>query len=302
MTEAKAMQEQLKRYRPFPGCPTLAWFIKQRITDPVVELDCTILFRGKKGASKSTSSIGLCLGVAHELAREHNKPASYFFNIEDHVRTCDPNGTMEMFTTDIIRRENSVLLADDVSISADSRDAMSRRNKSLGKILNVSRIYRNMIVMNAVYSTHIDKKIRGLADIIIDMIGVDRKNKQALGKVYWYEVNQNTGKEYMKFFQWKGKHINMFLFDLPPDSIVKAYKKLRREKTNELLDDIDNIRIGRPAPKINDRDKKAQELFTQHFDTIKAMRLEGKSIKSIQRKTGLHEYWINKMIAQAGMD
>jgi hypothetical protein len=293
---------QQHRIEPYPGCPTLAWFLKQRITDDIVELDCTILFRGKKGTSKSTSSIGLAIAVAYELSRGSRKPPwTHFFNLENHVKTVDPDGTMDMFTRDIIQKKNSILLADDISISADARDSMTRQNKQLGKIMTVSRIFQNLIIMNSVYSAHVDKKVRGFADIIIDMIGVNREARQAIGKVYWYEVNQHTGREYMKFFQWRGKRIKYFLFDIPPPQIIKQYKRLRLQKTTAFLEDIKEMREGRPvAP--GAREIKEQEIFTQHFDMVSQMHMEGKSIKAIQRTTGLTEYWINKMIAKAGMD
>jgi len=285
-----------------PGCPTLAWFLQQRITGDIVELDCTVLFRGKKGTSKSISSIGLCLAVAWELARPHKHPWTYYFNLEDHVKTVDPDGTMDMFTADIIKRKNSILLADDISISADARDSMSRQNKQLGKIMTVTRIFQNLVVMNSVYSAHVDKKVRGFADVIIDMIGINREAKQAIGKVYWFEVNQHTGNEYIKFFRWQGKRIKYFLFDLPPQFIVNQYKELRQSKTEDFLTDIHDVREERKIDKPTAREIREQETLTKHFDKVVTMRMEGKSIKSIQRATGLSEYWINKMLAKGGQE
>jgi hypothetical protein len=282
---------------PYPGCPTLSWFLKQRITDPVVELDCTILFRGKKGSSKSLSSLGLCTAVAWELSRSGRHPLDYFFNLDEHMKTVDPDGTMEMFSKDIIRKKNSVLLADDISISADSRDSMKTQNKNLGKIMTVTRIFQNLVVMNSVYSAHVDKKVRGFADIVIDMIGINKKAKQAIGKVYWYEVNQHTGVEYIKFFKWRGKRIKYFLFDLPPKPLVDKYKKIREQRTDTFLTGIDEKNAPKEE-KESAREARKRDIFEKYHDIVTTAKSEGKSIKAIQRATGLSEYWINLLLAE----
>ena len=288
------------QFKPYPGCPTLAWFLKERISDNLVELDCILLFRGKKGTSKSTSSIGLALGVAWELAQCHGKPWTHYFTVKDHVKTVDPDGTMDMFTKDIIKRKNSVLVADDVSISADARDAMTRQNKQLSKIITISRIFQNLITMNSVYSTHVDKRVRGFADIIVDMIGVHRASKQGIGKVYWYEVNQQTGKEYTKFFTWKGKRIKYFLFPLPPDYIIKEYKKMRYDMTDAFLTDIAESH-GPQKPKVSKFEEKKQKLFTQYYEKVVVLCQEGKSNRFIKRSCpGLTDSILDEMRGQSG--
>jgi hypothetical protein len=288
------------KFKAYPGCPTLAWFLKERISDNMVELDCILLFRGKKGTSKSTSSIGLSLGVAWELAQYYHKPWTNYFTVKDHVKTVDPDGTMDMFSKDIIKRKNSVLVADDVSISADARDAMTRQNKQLSKIITISRIFQNLITMNSVYSTHVDKRVRGFADIIIDMIGVHRASKQGIGKVYWYEVNQQSGKEYSKFFTWKGKRIKYFLFPLPPDYIIKEYKKMRYDMTDKFLTDIADSH-GPQKQKVSKFEIRRQEMFTKYYDKILPLCEEGKSNRYIMRSCpGLTASILDQMRAQSG--
>lgn len=274
----------------------------KRITDPVIEMDCTILVRGKKGSGKSLGTIGLAVAVAVELAKSHKgKHWSYYFDVKNHVKTVDPNGTMDMFTADVIRRKNSVLVADDISISADARDAMTTSVKQLGKIMTVSRIYQNLVIMNSVYSAHVDKRVRGFADIIIDMIGIHKATKQGIGKVYWFEVNQHTGKEYIKFFTWKGKRIKYFLFPLPPAEIVKEYRAMRYSKTSEFLKDIQDKREAAEKPKVLKREQKLIEQFDTHYDKVVKLCIEGKSNRQILRECpGLTDSSLNKMRAQSG--
>jgi hypothetical protein len=286
----------------YDRCPTLAWELAKRIIDPIVKLDCTVLVRGKKGSGKSVGTIGLAYAVSVELSQYYkNKPPSYFFNVKDHVKTVDPNGTMDMFTADIIRRRNSILVADDVSISADARDAMTTSVKQLGKIMTVSRIYQNLVIMNSVYSAHVDKRVRGFADIIIDMIGIHKPTKQGIAKVYSFEVNQHSGKEYIKFFQWKGKRIKYYLFPMPPDDLVREYQQMRYEKTGEFLKDIQEKREAAEKPKVLKREQKLIEQFDKHYDKVVKLCIEGKSNRQILRECpGLTDSSLNKMRAQSG--
>lgn len=177
---------------PYKGCPSLAWFIAQRVTDSVIELDCTIMITGKKGSGKSVFSVGLAYEVSRCIAiKKHKKElkglsreeyfkkldmlSNRYFNM-DHVKSVDKEGTMEMFSGSVIQNENSVLLCDDVSIAANSRNSMTQQNKALSQIMTVSRPYRNTIILNTVYSTLVDKTARNFSDIVIELIGVDRKS------------------------------------------------------------------------------------------------------------------------------
>jgi hypothetical protein len=233
-----------------------------------------------------------------------------FFNVMTHVKTIDPSGTLDLFTKNIIKRKNSCLLADDVSISADSRNAMSSPNKQLTQIITVSRIYQDVVVMNSVYSKHVDKRLTQFADIIIDMIGVHRKSKKAVGQVYWYEVNQFTGEEYIKYFRWrKKKRIKYSLFPLPPDFLIAPYKQMRKDKTDAFLGGIDDIREGRVEKKQTARQIRVQKIFQNYYEPVVKLRREGKAVKAIlglikpvDRDTFLTEYWIKQILAEAGLE
>jgi hypothetical protein len=299
---------------PYEGCPSLAWFIAKRVTDTIVELDCTIMIVGKKGAGKSILSLGLAYEISRCIAiiknrvilrglkgkayiDKVNELSSKYFNM-NHVKSVDKEGTMEMFSGDIIKTENAVLMCDDVSIAANSRNSMTQQNKALSQIMTVSRPYRNTLILNTVYSTLVDKTARNFSDIVIEVLGVDKKNKRSIAKVYIYSVNQSTGKEYRKFFRWHNKRIKYWVSYLPPKHLITAYKNLRLQKTKELLDSFNDDRIERNEVGTK-RDKNAQNIFDMYKDEVIERYDNGESIKSISRiSEDLSEYWVNKIIGR----
>jgi hypothetical protein len=297
---------------PDPECPTLAWFIAQRVTDPDMELDCTIMITGRKGSGKSLFSVGLGYEIAKEIAlkkfrkqlmelptgarmKKWEELASKYFNM-DHVKSVDKEGTMEMFSGDVIMTENAILLCDDVSIAANSRNSMTQQNKAISQIMTVSRPYRNVVILNTVYSTLVDKTARNFSDIVIELLGVNKKRKQSIAKCYLYSVNQNTGKEYKKFFRFNGKRIIYWVSKLPPKHLRDAYKQLRMDKTKELIEGFGQEQVDR-REKGTKRAKHADEIINTYKDQVIELYEQGGSIKECVRiSPDLSEYWVNKIL------
>jgi len=304
---------QFGNLTPDPTCPTLAWFIAQMVTDPVMELDCTIMITGRKGSGKSLFSVGLGYEVAKEIAiKKYRKQLkqlsgsarsqkleellSRYFNM-DHIKSVDKEGTLEMFSGDILMQENAVLLCDDVSIAANSRNSMTQQNKAISQIMTVSRPYRNVVILNTVYSTLVDKTARNFSDIVIELLGVNKKRQQSIAKVYLYSVNQNSGKEYKKFFRYKGKRVIYWISNLPPKHLREAYTKLRRDKTKELIEGFGQEQKDRKE-KGTTRDRKSDIIINTYKDQVLKMYKEGSSIKALTRiAPELTEYWVNKIIS-----
>jgi nucleoside-triphosphatase THEP1 len=313
MVKNKNKRDILSYLQPYPGCPSLAWMIAKRVTDPMIELDCTIMVTGPKGVGKST----FCVALAYEVAKaitiiRHKKKLrslsgndrkakvnmyiDKIFNME-HIKSVDKEGTLEMFSGDIIQVENSVLICDDISIAANSRNSMTNNNKALTQIMTVSRPFRNVIIMNSVYSSLIDKSARGFADILIEMVGIDKKNKRSIAKAFLYEVNQTTGKEYKKFFTFNGMRIKYWISYLPPKYLRKAYKKLRMDKTRELLNNFQEEQEERKN-KGTKRTKKSDEIINTYKDQILEMDAKGESMRAMTRVSpDLSIHYVNKILA-----
>jgi hypothetical protein len=174
---------------------------------------------------------------------------------------------------------------------------MTQQNKAISQIMTVSRPYRNTLILNTVYSTLVDKTARNFSDIVIELLGVDKKHKRSIAKVYLYSVNQNTGREYRKFFKWHGKRITLWEAKLPPKKLLKAYKKLRMEKTKELIESFNDDMVDRKE-RGTKRQGKSDTIVNTYKDEVVDRFEKGESIKSISRiSEDLSEYWVNKIIA-----
>jgi hypothetical protein len=307
----------LGRLVPDPDCPTLAWMIAKRVTDPTIKLDCTIMITGKKGTGKSIFSISLAYEIAKCIVIIKNRDklralspvdrkklmdieTNKLFNME-HIKTVDKDGTMEMFSGDIIKTYNSILLCDDVSIAANSRNSMTLQNKWISQIMTVTRPFRNVTILNTVYSSLVDKAARGFSDIVIELLGVDKKNKRSIAKVFLYSINQTSSKEYRKFFTWHGKRIKYWACYAPPKWMKDEYEQMREDKTVELLDEIQGDHNEKKDKKAGSgkRAKREEEIINTYKDKVLEMYYSGKysqrAIARISPELSLH--WVGKIIA-----
>lgn len=295
--------------------PSLAYFIAKRITNNVVALDCLCIVTGPKGSGKSTFSLSLAHEIAKELIKiKHknelknippadlestiSKMSEYYFNL-NHLRSVDKEGSVQLFTGEVLRKENAVLVLDDFSITQNARDAMTTVNKNISKILTISRPFRTVILMNTIYSGLIDSTSRNFADIQIHLLGVNPVTKTSIAKVFLHSVDQNSGKSYNKFFRYKGKRIKYWQSHLPPKALMDGYLKIRMEKTNAMIDSLDALKQEQvKEQKVSSRKKKGVDIVEKFRDEVLARHAAGESIRSITRiSPELSDWWVSKILA-----
>ena len=295
--------------------PHLAHFIAKRITNKIVALDCLVLVTGPKGSGKST----FCLSLAHEISKElaklkhknelkgligkeHTKKlrelADYYFNL-DHVRSVDKMGTFEMFTSQTLRKENAIILADDFSITQNARQSQSNVNISIQKVITICRPFRTVLILNTVYEGLIDKSSRIMSDVQIHLLGVNPRTKTSIAKVFLHTTDQLSGKDYRKYFKWNGKRIKYWVAHLPPKDILDGYAQIRMQKTNEMIDSLDELTQEQAKEvKVSSRKKKGDALVEKYRDQVLAMHAAGKSIRAITRiSPDLSDWWVSKIIS-----
>ena len=114
----------------YPGCPTLSWMIANRVCNPHEESDAFISFTGRKGSSKSTSSISFCEAVSQDIAmiRGKGEDPTKFFNI-NHIRSITERGAVELLTSGILKEKNAVILLDDTGTQWGARNFATMINK-----------------------------------------------------------------------------------------------------------------------------------------------------------------------------
>ena len=243
----------------YPGCPTLAYMIAMRVTNPLEDADAFISFTGRKGSSKSTSSSALCEDLAENIARLRGKgePPEKFFSIKN-IRTITRTGALDLLSSGVLKKENSVFLLDDAGTQWAARKFSDPLNILLGQILQICRIYRCVIVANFIMAKHIDLYGRQMTDFRAIMLYKNVKEGQAFFKFFYIEQGEN-GQEYKKYLRWHGKRIRRWVVGKPSAEFERKYKIMRREETDKFCEEaktlLDEVNGQETLPKVDHRVK-----------------------------------------------
>jgi len=285
---------------PYPGCPTLTWMIAHRVCNPREESDAFISFVGRKGSGKSTSSIAFCEGLSEDIARIRGKgeDPTQFFNINN-VKSITERGAIDLLSSGALKRENSVFLLDDVGTQWGSRNFQSPINKYLNAILQICRVYRCVLVANFIMKAHIDVQARGMTDYRAEMLYKDTTTGQGFFKFFYLENNEFG--EYKKYLTWQGKRIKTWIIERPSDALNAEYKKMRRENTDQFIEDA-QVKVNEklnPTKKADGRlkDYSVLPIVVENRDRVKALKAQGLKDEAIVRKTGLTRYWIQRILS-----
>jgi len=284
-------------YKPYKGCPSLAWIIASRVTDRYRDQDALVLVTGPKGSGKSIFSLTLAENIAKAIAEiKGGKPEDYFTIAN--VRSVDPHGTMEVLSSNILQKENSIVILDDASISWNARDFARTENKAMNSILTISRVYRCVLILNTPGGFMIDKIPRTLVDYSIKIISLNTYNKQTLSKVFTSELNDQTGKEYRRFLTWKGMRIRYWVSGLPSPKMFAAYKILRRERTDEhVAATYEKFILKSQQAQPKKRKNGIEDIVLARNAEVKQLYATGASLRGIARKLGVTATVVDRCLA-----
>lgn len=288
------------RVLAYPGCPTLSWMIASRVTNPHEESDAFISFTGRKGSSKSTSSIAFCEGLADDIAMLRNKgeEPTQFFNI-NHVKSITERGAVDILTSGILKQKNSIILLDDTGTQWGSRQFQSIINKTLNSIVQICRVYQCVLVANFIMAGMVDLQARQLQDYRAQMLYKDVSTGQAFFKFFYIE--QGDHGEYKKYLTWRGMRIKTWIIEKPSEELYAEYKKMRHENTDQYIEDAQKKLEEKynPAPKVDHRytNYATHPVVIKNRDKVMALTDAGKKVERIVRETGLTRYWIQRIQA-----
>ncbi len=290
----------MKRIEAYPGCPTLTWMIANRVCNPRESSDAFISFTGRKGSSKSTSSIAFCEGLANDIAnlRGKGEPPEKFFDIT-HIKSISESGAIDLLSSGALQQENTIWLLDDTGTQWGARNFATAINKSLNAILQICRVYKCVIVANFIAQKHIDVQARGMTDFRAEMQFKNTRTGQAFFKFFYLENNEYG--EYKHYLTWHGKRITTWIIEKPSEKLYSQYEKIRMDNTNSYIEDArkkleEKHKINDTGERIDKRIKNYKEMpqITNNKDRVLKMYNEGKKIGEIVRETGLSRYWIDK--------
>lgn len=276
--------------------------IARRVCNPYEEQDAFISFTGRKGSGKSTASIALCEAIAEDIARLRGKgePPEKFFNI-DHIRSITEEGAISLLSSGSLKRVNSVFLLDDTGTQWGSRQFQSMINKSLNAILQISRVYRCVLVANFIMQNHIDLQARQMSDYRAEMQYKDLTTGQAFFKFFYLE--QGDKGEYKKYLTWHGKRVKLWVIEKPTPALYEAYVAMRRANTDEYIETAQaklNEKLT-PSKRTDGRTRDYANLpiVLGNKDKVVAMLAAGKRVEDCVRELGITRYWVQRCQAVA---
>ena len=292
------------RISPYPGCAPFSWKVATRVCDKTQDADACIQIFGKKGAGKSTASLALAEGIATDIAylRARGEDASKFFSINN-VISVTREGAIRLLTSGVLKQENSVILLDDVSLQWNSRRAMSWINTALNDILTIARVFKCVVIMNCVSSSHLDVVARNMTDYSITLVSKNTHTGQSVMKIYMVEQGE-TGAVYKKFLRYNGMRVKYWICGKPSDELNAQYKEMRLtnttahidesyEKMKEKLGDND----GEPRVDKRVRDYAQMPDLVENRETFVRLISSGAKVAEISRETGLTYYRTQRCLA-----
>jgi len=297
----------------------LVGWLAYRMTKRSVQ-DAIVSTYGDRGSGKSYANGYLAERLAKRLYSITGRPEEEFFTV-DNVRSVDPKGTMEMFSSEqLTERKNKVFIVDDIGITANARSWNSPTNKRLNAILTIARIYRHCIIMNTVSAEHLDVVARGYADIGLHVLGVIPGT--TINKIKVYKTGHTSpmgfGKNmrktsHGKFFQltYNDETYRMLSWytNKPSEKFCEAYDKLRKENSDALIKDVMNDKQDsesviekKQEKKENKRAEKIQQLYNEYYDDVLAMYLDGDPMAKIARELGITKDNVSRIVGKIQRD
>ena len=142
---------------------TLARVFARRLLDPITKSEVVIGLDAQKGAGKSVSSLRLAEDVSKELSfmtygdYDHTLE---FFNPETNIAIITDESIHNILKN--LLKEHQVLILDDAGNSIGNRDAQTRSNKLIVKLMQTIRIKSCCFIISCPSLMMVDKQLRDL--------------------------------------------------------------------------------------------------------------------------------------------
>lgn len=142
---------------------SLARIFAERLLDPVTKSEVVIGLDAQKGAGKSVSSLKLAEDVARELSLMEYGDTSHtleYFNPMTNIAIITDESIHNVLKNLI--KEHQVLILDDAGNSIGNRDAQTRSNKLIVKLMQTIRIKSCCFIISVPDLYMVDKQLRDL--------------------------------------------------------------------------------------------------------------------------------------------
>jgi hypothetical protein len=284
--------------KAYQRCPTLTWLIANRVCSKLEASEAWVSFTGRKGIGKSTASISFCESLAEDVARVRGlgEDPTKFFNA-DHIKSITAEGAADLLSSGGMQQENSIWLIDDAGTQISARNALSVINKVVASIAQISRVYKNIVILNFIASKHIDVLLRGLVDYRAEMQYKNVYTGQAFFKFFYLE-NTEFG-EYKHYLTWHGKRITTWIIEKPSEELYKTYEQMRRSNT-DLYIESQREKLQKKLGISEPKEKPEHPMILNNRDKVLSLKEKGLKTSEICRKSGTPRYWVEKILVQSG--
>lgn len=210
----------------------LSRFLAEKITSPFNQ-HYMLRFVASAGMGKSLSAIGLCVGVAEEVARIKGGCAEDYFLLSRDM-ACMSSDEISRVLSD--PGQFHILLLDDVGIGVGARDFQKNSNKELSKIIQTFRPKNNLVVETLQAGFLVDKIFRLLAHMEIEIESTNFPYGYVVGKCQEIVYKHKTEKIHYPYIVMDGKRYVRHIFQAPKPEIIQQYELERAKQLKRIME------------------------------------------------------------------
>ena len=213
-------------------------FSKMKESDSVVNyaydrytkgLSLNLLTIGPRGFGKSYLDQRLAERISKKI---HGKCRFELKDISDDLPTTINNirNTKYKGKTLIIEEANNLF---------SNRRAMASANVNMNKVLDTCRKKQIILFMNFPILKTIDSHIRSMADVLIHVVKLNKRQGVVIYKAFKIQTDYRTGKFWIIPFKRNGRDIDWHFARKPRDLTTKPYEDMKDNYMDDLYEELE---------------------------------------------------------------
>ena len=226
-----------------PAGGYIARNVARRLTDPKRKRDLIVGVFGRRGSGKSTFCKAAAIRFTEEIGRALGKDLRW------DVWTRCTFGFLEFMRGYDMTEDPGVLIAEQWNVMMDARESMKAPHQMINHTVEMSRPYRQALLINMPIARMVDRNISGLLDVVVEVT-----NSLGWAKWFEYETDPLEGlriagrrrRVRLRYPTIKAEDGEMYTiagtgdspgsvyFGRPPDGIVSAYDEKRAKFTESI--------------------------------------------------------------------
>lgn len=139
-------------------------------------------------------------------------------------------------------KRGDIIIFEEAGANLSALDFQTKLSKMFSYVLQSFRSLNVGIFFNLPFSTMLNKTARLLLHAHFVTSGIDYNNKTSICKPFFLQVNQSTGKVYLKYLririQGKVRAIKRFNWSLPSPHLIDIYEKKKAKFLSELTQEF----------------------------------------------------------------